>query len=104
MADVAWIRKHGKTAKGKNEYLEYLETGNKLPPTKAIKAHCYHCLNLFLDGKIDCEIRDCPLYPYMPYRKEKTKAKRVRSDKQREHDRRLALLRSGAKKIMSGSK
>jgi hypothetical protein len=40
----------------------------------------------------------------MPYRKDAEKVKRARSEKQIEHDRNLSLLRSGAKKVMSGSK
>jgi hypothetical protein len=104
MADIAWIRKHGKTAKGKNEYLSYLEHSTKLPPKQAILAQCYQCLGCYADGKVDCEIPDCPLYPYMPYRKGVEKVKRERSEKQIEHVRRLALLRSGAHKTMSRSK
>ena len=104
MADVAWVSKHGKTAQGKNEYLEYLESTKKLSPARAIKAHCYQCMNLYLDGKNDCEITDCPLYPFMPYGEDKVKVKRERSEKQIEHGRKLTLLRSSVHKTMSGSK
>jgi len=103
MADVAWIRKHGKTAQGKNEYLEYMETGKKLSHKQAIVANCYQCLGFYMDGKHDCEIPDCPLYPFMPYRKGVEKVKRVRSEKQMEHDRKLALWHSNVHKTMSGS-
>lgn len=104
MADLAWIKQNGKTAQGKAEYLEYLETGNKLPPTKAIKANCYHCMNSFLDGKVDCEISDCPLYPYQPYRKGKARAKRIMTEKQQEAVQKLASIRSGARRTATGSK
>ena len=104
MSNADWIRKNGKSAQGKNEYLEYLKNGQKLSPIKAIKANCYQCMNSYLDGKIDCEIPDCPLYPFMPYRKGVEKVKRARSEKQMEHDRNLSLLRSGAKKTMYGSR
>ena len=104
MADVAWIKKNGKTAQGKNEYLSYLEQGKTLSYKQAILANCYQCMNYYLDGKTDCEIPDCPLYPYMPYRKDKAKVKRARSEKQMEHDRKLSILRSGANKAMYGSK
>jgi hypothetical protein len=104
MADIAWIRKHGKTAKGKNEYLSYLEHSTKLPPKQAILAQCYQCLGCYADGKVDCEIPDCPLYPYMPYRKGVEKVKRVMSEKQQESLRKLVSLRSGTRRIASGSK
>ena len=104
MADIAWIRKHGKTAKGKNEYLSYLEHSMKLPPKQAILAQCYQCLGCYADGKVDCEIPDCPLYPYMPYRKGVEKVKRVMSEKQQESLRKLVSLRSGTRRIASGSK
>ncbi|OPY72233.1 MAG: hypothetical protein A4E63_01266 [Syntrophorhabdus sp. PtaU1.Bin050] len=104
MADTAWIKKHGKTAQGKTEYVTYLETRGKLSPGKAIRAHCYQCMNSYLDGRHDCQMSDCPLYPFMPYRKGKTMVKRVRSEKQMEHDRKLSILRSGANKIMCASK
>lgn len=102
--NISWIREHGKTAQGKNEYLYYLETGKKLSPAKAIKANCYQCMNAYLDGKNDCGILNCPLYPFMPYQKDMEKVKRARSEKQIEHDRNLSLLRSGTKKTMSGSR
>ena len=102
MADIEWIKKHGKTARGKNEYLNYMETGRKLSHKQAILANCFQCMGFYMDGKNDCEIPDCPLYSYMPYRKGVEKVKRVRTEKQMEHDRNLSLLRSGAKKTMSG--
>lgn len=61
-------------------------------------------MNTYLDGKNDCEIPGCPLYPFMPYRKDKAKATRVRSEKQIEHDRKLSILRSGTNKTMNTSR
>lgn len=29
---------------------------------------CHDCMGEFSDGKIDCEMVDCPIYPFMPYR------------------------------------
>lgn len=104
MADVTWIKKHGKTAKGKNEYLNYMEHGTKLSPKQAILANCYQCTGCYDSGKIDCQISACPLYGYMPYRKGVEKIKQVRSEKQLEHDKRLAFLRHSAHKTMSGSR
>jgi hypothetical protein len=97
------VTKHGMKAQRKREYIEYLETGKKLSPMKAIKAQCYQCTDAYMDTKIDCEIKECPLYPYMPYRENKEAVKRKRSEKQIENDRKLALFRSGTNKTMSGS-
>ena len=104
MTDLEWIKQYGKTAQGKTEYLEYLGSGKKLSPARAIKATCYQCMNSYVDGKNDCGIPDCPLYPFMPYRRDKVSVKRERSEKQLEHDRKLAILGSGAHKTMNGSK
>ena len=87
-------------AQGKQEYIEYLKTGKRLSPVKAIKAQCYQCTNAYADKKIDCEIKECPLYPYMPYRKDKEKIKRERTEKQVEAGLRLAKFRSGTRKTM----
>jgi len=103
MTQTQWIRKNGKTAQGKQEYIEYLENKNKLSPMKAIKANCYQCMNSYVDGKNDCEISDCPLYPYKPYRKDKIKSKRILTEKQKESLRKLISLRSGTRRIASGS-
>jgi len=34
-----------------------------------ILAKCYECMAYYGDGKIDCKIPLCPLYPLMPFRK-----------------------------------
>jgi len=60
-------------------------------------------MNSYVDGKNDCEISDCPLYPYMPYRKDKIKSKRILTEKQKESLRKLISLRSGTRRIASGS-
>lgn len=52
---------------GRNEMIYYL-SGKKLPKWKAVKAKCYECMSGYPDGKMDCRIPDCPLYPFMPYR------------------------------------
>lgn len=95
--------RRGKESKGKRHMISYLE-GKRLSPSQAILANCYQCLGFYIDGKQDCEIPDCPLYPFMPYRKGVEKVKRARSEKQIEHDRKLSILRSGAKKTMFESK
>jgi len=84
MDNTQWIEKHGKTAQGKREYIDYLKTRKKLTPRQAIRANCYQCAGYFIDGKMDCEVNDCPLHPHMSYRKDKAKARRIPSEKQSE--------------------
>ena len=30
---------------------------------------CHSCMGEYFDGKMDCEIINCPIYSFMPYRK-----------------------------------
>ncbi|MFH1784141.1 MAG: hypothetical protein ABH868_04515 [bacterium] len=66
------IEKYGKQARGRAELLRYL-SGKKLTPLQAFKASCYDCMGFYADGKMDCKMPVCSLYPYMPYRAEKQK-------------------------------
>ena len=43
------------------------QLGKKLSLKQAILAKCADCLCNYADGKIDCKIPECPLYPFMPY-------------------------------------
>jgi hypothetical protein len=52
---------------GKKSLLKYLK-GEKLNLPAMIKAKCCECMGYYEDGKMDCEIPTCPLYPRMPYR------------------------------------
>lgn len=104
MEDLNYIEKHGKQAQGKKELLNYLRTGKRLTPTQAIKAQCYCCGNFYLDGKIDCQMTDCPLYTFMPYRKDKPAMEtQERTKKQIANDRRLSLIRTEANKTKGAS-
>ena len=49
---------------GKRQLLKYLQTG-KVSLAEAVLAKCYECMCGFEDGCVDCEIPDCPLYPFM---------------------------------------
>jgi hypothetical protein len=61
----------GISARGRNELKRHLE-GGKLTFKQAILAKCYDCMGFYVDGKADCAIPECPLYPVMPYRKTST--------------------------------
>jgi len=60
------IQKYGKTAKGKSELIKHLE-GDRLSRKQAIYAHCYDCMGFFSDGRQDCLMPHCSLYPFMVY-------------------------------------
>ena len=62
------IKKYGKEAQGRRELIKYLE-GGKLTLKGMIKGNCYDCMGYFVDGKVDCEMPLCALYPLMSYRK-----------------------------------
>ena len=53
-------------AQGKKEYLAFLD-GKRLTMKESILANCYMCMGYYADGKIDCRIFRCALYPFMPY-------------------------------------
>jgi len=38
--------------------------------TTLFRAKCYRCCNDFYDGRVDCNIPDCPIYYWMPYRRD----------------------------------
>lgn len=61
------IKQYGKTAQGRKELLKHL-SGKKLTFKQAIYARCFDCVGYYADGKIDCDMPECPLYPFMPYK------------------------------------
>jgi len=62
------IRRIGTKRRGRAEYVQYLR-GKPLTRGQAIRAKCYDCMGYYVNGAADCEITDCPLYPWMPYRR-----------------------------------
>lgn len=56
-------------AKGRAEFRRH-EVGKRLTATQAILANCFWCTGEYDGGKVDCLIKDCPLYPFMPYKEE----------------------------------
>ena len=53
-------------AKGCREDRAY-SLGKKLTLKQAVLAKCADCMGKYADGKLDCEIPECSLYPFMPY-------------------------------------
>lgn len=62
------IERHGKQAQGRKELVAHLE-GERLTLRQMILAKCYDCMGYYADGRTDCNISGCALYPLMPYRK-----------------------------------
>jgi hypothetical protein len=52
---------------GSKDLARYRETGKPLGKTAAIKAKCAECMANYANGRDDCTVYDCPLYPFMPY-------------------------------------
>jgi hypothetical protein len=71
---ISDINRYGKTALGKKELLKYLG-GGRLTPKQAIMAKCFDCLGYYADGRQDCRIAKCSLYPFMPYNENSAKRK-----------------------------
>ena len=61
------ILKFGILAKGKKELTRYLR-GEKITCKEAVLAKCYDCMYGYTDGKVDCQVRSCPNYHFMPYK------------------------------------
>ena len=50
---------------GRKEYIRFLQ-GKKITRNEAIAAHCYECMGHYVDGREDCTIGTCSLYPFSP--------------------------------------
>ena len=81
--EIEQVKRYGKEAKGRKELINYL-AGTRLTPRKAILSKCYECMNAYADGKADCNIPACSLYPFMPYRKGEKLVLRKISEEQKE--------------------
>jgi len=53
--------------RGVKELEKWQLEDKKLSLKQAILAKCADCMCNYLDGKADCELKDCPLYSYMVY-------------------------------------
>ena len=60
-----------------NKYLKMFMENKPINLKQACLAKCAECMNGFIDGKNDCGMNGiCPLYPFMPYRKEPAEYKK----------------------------
>lgn len=51
---------------GKTHMRRYL-LGEEVSASQAAVGKCFDCMGGYVDGRRDCEIPTCPLYPWMPY-------------------------------------
>jgi hypothetical protein len=70
------VEEYGGSFKGNKEYKQYL-AGERLTVRQMAIAKCYDCMGYYSDGKEDCQISSCPLYPLMPYRSGDKYASRI---------------------------
>ena len=61
-----WIEKYGGGVKGRRECLAFLN-GESITRDQAIKAFAYTCCGFGIDGRMPCEISDCPLSLYCQF-------------------------------------
>ena len=54
-------------AVGVRDNKAWVKDNVKLTPKRAIQAKCAECMSNYEDGRQDCMMKDCPLYPWMPY-------------------------------------
>jgi len=95
MTTLETVTKYGTESSGKKYLIRYLK-GEKVTLKQAVLGNCCACMGYYADGRNDCEIPECPLYPHMPYRK--NKVKQERTEKQVEAGRRLAKFSPTARK------
>jgi len=81
-----YIQEHGAYNQGRTELLKHLNK-ESISKNEAIKAKCYDCMGYGIDGRIDCKVVTCPLYPWMPYKKGGAKKTRILSE---EHKKKIA--------------
>ena len=62
-----WREEHYPLLRGHTQFIKF-KNGETLTRTEAMKAKCYECMGYFLDGAMDCEVKTCPMYQYMPYK------------------------------------
>ena len=67
MDKIQEVQKHAPKSRGKTCLIKHLQ-GKRLTQRQAILAKCCECTGYYADGRTDCSIPDCPLYPFFPYK------------------------------------
>jgi len=63
---ISAIKSSSKSS-GQRHMLAHAE-GRTITLGQAVKAKCFECCGGYPDGRLDCRIPGCPIYPWMPYR------------------------------------
>lgn len=77
--------------RGKRDYLNHL-AGKEITRKQAMDAMCYSCTAGYYDGRVDCQAKECPIYQYMPFRKEKIKKSRSEAQKRADNTRHVPKM------------
>ena len=68
---MAMVQKSGKASAGRTNLLKHL-CGERLTQRQAILAKCCDCTCYHVDGRLDCRMPHCSLYPFRPYKDDPT--------------------------------
>jgi len=64
---IAMVQKSGIASAGKTNLVKHLR-GERLTQRQAILAKCCDCMCYHADGRLDCQMPHCSLYPFRPYK------------------------------------
>ena len=90
------IRNLGIKAQGRTELISYLK-GGKLTMRQSVKAYCYSCMGYYADVRSDCQMLECPLYPFNPAGSVKQKTRAMTDEQKALQGRRLRQNRGQGK-------
>jgi hypothetical protein len=79
---IEHIKKYGMNNSVRDNLIKFL-SGGKITANQAIKCKCYDCCGYYADGRKDCGVKTCSLYPWMPYNKNKGKISIPMSDERK---------------------
>lgn len=66
---LAMVQKNGINSAGKTNLVKHLK-GERLTQRQAILAKCCDCMCYHVDGRLDCRMPHCSLYPFRPYKED----------------------------------
>ena len=68
---LAMVQKSGINSAGKTHLVKH-PRGERLTQRQAILAKCADCTCCHVDGRLDCRMPHCSLYPFRPYKDDPT--------------------------------
>jgi hypothetical protein len=63
------------TGAGSTDLTRHL-AGKDLTALQAIRAKCADCTGNYADGRVSCELPECPLFPFHPYNESKRRSRK----------------------------